>query len=65
MKKMYNINPDSYNKSKKIIIKLPKPKVRNLLHLQNQQSNMAYVEKDKTKIIPRKQKYKESFKDYE
>lgn len=44
---------------KKMIIKASDLKVRNELHFNNcLNKNVAYVSKDKSKIIPRKQKYK-------
>jgi len=63
MAKMYEVNQEKYNqpKHKKIIIKLPKTKVRNELHFMACRDNISYVAKDKTKIIPRKRKYKENY----
>jgi len=63
MAKMYEVNQEKFNKPKhkKIIIKLPKVKHRNELHFMACKDNVSYVEKDKTKIIPRKQKYKPNY----
>lgn len=59
MKKMVQTLPP---KNKKIIVKVEKPKLRNELHFNAcLNSNVAYIEKNKKKIIPRKQKYKEIY----
>lgn len=60
MKKMYSTNaPKSRADKMKMTIKIDQTKIRNELHFLNcQNSNVAYVAKDKSKIIPRKQKYK-------
>ena len=56
MKKMYQT---AQPKDKKIIIKVGDLHLRNELHFRAcQNSNVAYISKDKSKIIPRKQKYK-------
>lgn len=56
MKKMYNtIEKKTANK---IIIKSKDLKVRNELHFNACVNSIAYVSKDKSKVIPRKQKYK-------
>ena len=58
MKKMYNVNAPK-QKNNKMTIKSSDLKLRNELHfLACQNSNVAYVAKDKSKVIPRKQKYK-------
>ena len=58
MKKMYNT---SIKQDKKMVVKADTQKVRNELHFLNCfNSNMAYVSKNKKRIIPRKQKYKNS-----
>lgn len=57
MKKMYQVNQPKENK--KMTIKASDLHLRNELHFRAcLNSNVAYVAKDKTKIIPRKQKYK-------
>lgn len=54
MKKLYIVNQPK-QPTKKVI----KAKVRNELHFMAcLNSNVAYVSKDKSKVIPRKQKYK-------
>lgn len=57
---MINTDKNFYEKrSKKTIIKVEPSNKRNLLHFEAcQNSNVAYVSKNKKKIIPRKQKYK-------
>ena len=56
MKKMYQTKQPV---NKKIIITANDSKVRNELHFMAcQNHNVAYVAKDKSKVIPRKQKYK-------
>ena len=65
MKKMYNVNAPK-QKSNKIKIDKKDLHLRNELHFMAcQNSNVAYVAKDKSKVIPRKQKYKERFTNYE
>lgn len=57
MKKMYQTNQPKENK--KMVIKVGDLHLRNELHFRAcQNSNVAYIGKDKKKIIPRKQKYK-------
>ena len=56
MKKMYQTNEP---KEKKMVIKVSDLHLRNELHFRAcQNSNVAYISKDKSKMIPRKQKYK-------
>lgn len=58
MKKMYNTTKPKA-KNNRITISIDQSKVRNEMHFLNcLNSNVAYVSKDKKKIIPRKQKYK-------
>lgn len=58
MKKMYSVNAPK-QKNNKMTIKSSDLKLRNELHfLACQNSNVAYVAKDKSKVIPRKQKYR-------
>lgn len=57
MKKMYQVN-EPKEKNNKITIKNSDLHLRNELHFQACLSNIAYVAKNKKKIIPRKQKYK-------
>lgn len=57
MKRMHNTVTSQ--KSNKITIHVDKSKVRNELHFNAcLNSNVAYIEKNKKKVIPRKQKYK-------
>lgn len=58
MKKMYTTTQPKKD-TNKMIIKASDLKVRNELHFKAcQNSNVAYVSKDKSKVIPRKRKYK-------
>lgn len=58
MKKMYQTNVPK-QKNNKMSIKVSDLHLRNELHFRAcQNSNVAYVAKDKSKVIPRKQKYK-------
>lgn len=58
MKKLHQVNAIS-KKDNSIKIKKEDIHLRNELHFRAcQNNNIAYVSKDKTKIIPRKQKYK-------
>ena len=58
MKKMCVVNQPK-QKSNNIKIKREDLHLRNELHFMAcQNSNVAYVAKDKSKVIPRKQKYK-------
>lgn len=59
MKRLYTVPQDKF-KPKKNIIKLNPIKVRNELHFMSQRDIPSIVFKDKSKIIPRKQKYKNS-----
>ncbi len=62
MKRIYNTQKPKDNK---IIITIDKKPKRNKLHFQVcKNSNVAYISKDKSKIIPRKQKYKKSIDNY-
>lgn len=61
---MYQVDKKKFEK-KKNTIHIGKPKkVRNELHFMACRDTFSYVAKDKKKIIPRKQKYKEKYLDY-
>lgn len=62
MKKMYSIDKKQFEKKEdKIVITKNDLHLRNYLHFQAQLQNVSYLSKNKKKIIPRKQKYKEKY----